>query len=88
MPEAEIGDVIVYDWEGDGVSDHAAIITNIAPGQYPEVSEWSAYDGRNPAPYVRRGWTWSERSQLWLQQKFPRISAFLLHIDATAIGEY
>lgn len=82
VPDAQIGDVIFYDWgKGEGIS-HATIITNIAEGQYPEISEWSVQpDGTLPSPYVKRGWTYSELSHHWLQWKYPHIKAYLLHIE-------
>lgn len=93
VPAAQPGDVILYDWEG-GASvsnataiDHAALVVNIASGHYPEVSEWSIADkgpfGR-ASSYTKRGWTWSEKSHAWLQSKYPKVQAFLLHIDTGA----
>ena len=76
VPEAEIGDLIVYDWgEGKGWS-HFTMVTSIAPGQYPEVSEWGA-----SASYVKRGWTYSDNSDKWLQLSHPDVRAALIHID-------
>lgn len=76
VPEAEAGDLIVYDWgEGEGWS-HFTMVTNIAPGQYPEVSEW----GVN-ASYVKRGWTYSDNSGTWLQTVHPQVRAELIHIN-------
>jgi hypothetical protein len=86
VADAQIGDVIAYDWEGESSSkrfsgiDHAAVITGFASGHYPLVSEWSV-DGKKPTPYVSRGWTWSKLSGKWLQSKYPKVQAFLLHID-------
>lgn len=82
VPDAQVGDVIFYDWgKGEGIS-HATIITNIADGQYPEISEWSVQsDGTLPSPYAKRGWTYSELSHHWLQWKYPHIKAYLLHIE-------
>jgi uncharacterized protein YraI len=87
VPAAEPGDVIAYDWEGkSGVHDasnidHLSLVTRIASGQYPEVAEWSIYSGTVPTPYVERGWTWSQKSHKWLQQEYPKVQAFLLHIN-------
>ena len=76
VPEAELGDLIVYDWgEGEGWS-HFTMVTSIAPGQYPEVSEWGV-----SASYVKRGWTYSENSGDWLQANHPRVQAALIHIN-------
>lgn len=85
VPEAEYGDVIVYDWEGTSSSrnvddvDHAAIITGFKGNRYPLVSEWSAH-GKAASTYESRGWTWSKVSSTWLQSKFPKVKAYLLHI--------
>lgn len=76
VPEAELGDLIVYDWgEGEGWS-HFTMVTNIAPGQYPDVSEWGV-----GASYVKRGWTYSDNSGTWLQAVHPRVTAALIHIN-------
>lgn len=88
VPEASRGDVILYDWEGDGELDHATIVTDIADNNYPEVAEWSIYDGREPTPYEERGWTHSKKSNAWLQEKFPNVTAYLLDIDTTQTGEF
>jgi hypothetical protein len=90
VPHAQVGDVIVYDWYGKSSLknydnlQHASLVTSIASGSYPQVSEWSIGDGREPSPYVFRGWTWSKLSNKWLQSKYPKIQAFLLHIDSGA----
>jgi predicted RNA-binding protein with PUA-like domain len=81
-PKVELGDLIFYDWgKGEGVS-HVTVVTKIEPSGYPDVSEWSANeDGTDPAPTNMRGFTWSAVSNKWLQEKYPHISAYLLHID-------
>lgn len=76
MPEAEAGDLIVYDWEGDGNWDHFSLVTSIAPGQYPEVSEWGVNND-----YVKRGWTHSINEDGWLQETNPNMTAELIHIN-------
>lgn len=84
MPGAQEGDVIAYDWAGDGETDHhLAMIVDKAPGDYPEVAEWSAYDGTTPAPYYKRGWTYSEKHRQWLESKYPHITAKLIHLDTS-----
>ncbi len=75
VPEARMGDLMVYDWEGDGVWDHFAIITGMAAGDYPEVSEWGVSN-----TYVKRGWTYSINSNGWLQQGHPNVRAQLIRI--------
>ncbi len=87
VPAAESGDVIAYDWGGKSsvrnISniEHVSLITRIASGQYPEVAEWSIYNGTQLTPYIERGWTWSQKTHKWLQQEYPKVQAFLLHIN-------
>ncbi|HEV3310273.1 MAG TPA: amidase domain-containing protein [Chloroflexota bacterium] len=89
VPAAEPGDVIAYDWEGKSTINnftnlkHLALVVSISPGQYPDVAEWSIYNGTQPTPYVSRGWTWSEKTHKWLQKEYPGMKAFLLHIDTS-----
>ena len=90
VPQAQIGDLIFYDWGGgDGIS-HASIVVDIAPGQYPEVAEMGQFDfdvihdiinkvKHVKSSYEKRGWTWSEVHKRWLQKGSPRMRAFLLH---------
>ncbi|HEX9153626.1 MAG TPA: amidase domain-containing protein [Candidatus Saccharimonadales bacterium] len=82
VPDAMPGDLIFYDWgKGENIS-HVAVVVNIAPGQYPQVAEWSPGDDTSqPAPYPMRGWTRSQISHKWLQDKYPHVRAYLLHID-------
>jgi hypothetical protein len=79
VPDARPGDVIVYDWDSDGIFDHLAFVVSIAPGQYPEVAEW----GTVPVwePYQKRGWTYSALHNNWLQQDYPGVTAELLHFN-------
>jgi hypothetical protein len=91
VPQAQVGDVIAYDWgEGDGIS-HVSLVVNIASGQYPEVAEMGQYDlgvvggilnKVNPvtSSYVKRGWTWSAVHKGWLQKGSPRMRVYLFHI--------
>jgi hypothetical protein len=87
VPAAQPGDVIAYDWYGKSSTrdlddlQHLGLITSIEPGQYPEVAEWSIYDGTEHTPYFSRGWTYSVKTHGWLQQEFPNVQAFLLHIN-------
>jgi hypothetical protein len=96
VPEAQLGDIIAYDWgDGHGIT-HLAFIVDIAPGDYPVVAEMGQFDwgtldwaaskvGLYPSsPYVKRGWTWSEKDNIWLQKKehiAGRARAYLLHIN-------
>lgn len=93
VPQAQVGDVIAYDWEGDWTFDHIAVITGFASGDYPLVSEWGVADPRfgnlHPATqYSQRGWTYSEKSSDWLQSGHPSMRAALLHIDTTIPSTY
>ena len=97
VPQAEIGDLILYDWgKGEGIS-HVAIIVNIAPHQYPEVAEmsqWSLNLAQSvinkikhiTSPYEKRGWTWSAVHKKWLQAENPHMKAYLLHINGGYIA--
>jgi surface antigen len=81
VPEARLGDMIAYDWTNDGTYDHLAVVTGIAPGNYPKVSEWgTAHAPHRSIDYVDRGWTWSENSHKWIQGVYPGVSATLVRI--------
>lgn len=79
VPEAEVGDVILYDLFGpgtegaaDGFIDHAAVITGFS-GKYPLVS------GHTNA--VRnQGWTYSSANNKFIEQVYSRPRVYLLHI--------
>lgn len=83
VPKAKKGDVIAYDWTGDGSIDHLALVVGHANNnpQYPLVAEWGI-DGSKPAPYNQRGWTWSKKNNEWLQDGEGQqdVRAYLLHI--------
>jgi Putative amidase domain len=91
VPSAELGDVIVYNWNDGGEAlDHMAFVVKIAPGQYPNVSEMGQFDFtahpyyklQNPhSSYVQRGWTYSEMHHAWLQSLHPGMKAYLLHFN-------
>jgi hypothetical protein len=89
VPEAVPGDIVAYDWEGDGTWDHLALVTDIERGQYPVVSEWGTsgaiefVDPGKPSDYQARGWTYSRNSGHWLQKSYPDMEVALLHIDTT-----
>lgn len=86
VPDAKLGSLIFYDWgQGEGIS-HVSVVTNIAEEGYPEVSEWSAgQDGSEPVSYSKRGWTWSEVSHKWLQEKLPYVKAYIMDIDTASM---
>lgn len=67
-----------------------AFVTGMAPGDYPEVSEWGQFNFfpdiwnkiDNPSsPYVQRDWTWSAMNHEWRQQEQPNMTAYLLHFN-------
>lgn len=78
--EAQLGDVIGYDWDGgaDGKLDHVMMITGFSGG-YPLVSGQSN-------PTIDAGWTWSNTYDGWIAEvpqyrngsNGPR--AYLLHV--------
>lgn len=88
VPEAEAGDVIVYDWSGSSsvlayyYLAHAALIVGFDKNHGPRVAEWGT-NGTHPTPYPSRFWTWSKLHNEWLQQEYPKVEAFLLHIDTS-----
>lgn len=85
ITNAQVGDVVAYDWDGNGTYDHLALVTSLEPSGYPDVSEWGV--GSFPSDstsYTSRGWTWSKNTGQWLQSEYgPQVSAALLHIDTT-----
>jgi hypothetical protein len=83
VPEAQPGDVIAYDWNGDGEISHLSYVVDIADGSYPEVAEWGVggWDSLGTTEYTKRGWTWSETRQEWLQVAHPNVQAYLLHFE-------
>lgn len=92
VPMAKKGDVIVYDWDGKGSPDHAVLVTGAAKDNpsYPLVSGWSE-DGGKSSQYVKRGWTWSEKSSRWISsiKGSENTQAWLLHVrteDEVAIN--
>lgn len=82
VPEARLGDLIAYDWDGDGEVTHMSVVVHISAGNYPDVAEWGTAGGAGMrAAYVWRGWTWSENGHAWLRERYPRVTAYLLHIQ-------
>lgn len=80
IPEAELGDVIAYDWNDpnghagpvDGKVDHLAIITGFS-GQYPLVSA-------HTLDVANQGWTYSQNGDRWISQIYPGSRVYLIHI--------
>jgi hypothetical protein len=89
LPDAKLGDIIIYDWEGNKEVDHAVVITGFSKNNpaYPLVTGWSE-DGSAANKYNQRGWTWSEKNQRFIQNvqdehgNYPHkaIKAHLVHI--------
>ena len=88
IPDARLGDVIIYDWDNRGGVDHADVITGAAGKnpQYPLVSGWSE-DGSNAVDYPQRGWTWSAEHNTYLQTEVENgkriheeMTAYLVHV--------
>jgi uncharacterized protein YraI len=83
VPQAQLGDLIVYSWDGDGVIDHSSVVVHIGKNYYPDVAEWgTASGGGSRSSYVWRGWTWSENNKTWLQSynDTKATIAWLVHI--------
>lgn len=68
VAKAKLADIMAYDWEGDGTTDHVAIVTNISEQDYPEVSEWSLSGGDQATVYQKRSWNWSQINNLPLNK--------------------
>lgn len=77
LPKAKPGDIIAYVWNGDGLStglesldkvQHISVVVGHSKDnpQYPTVAEWG---NTNPTPYTERGWTYSVKSNGWLQNE-------------------
>jgi hypothetical protein len=89
IPDVKPGDVVIYDWQDDGVADHADVVTGLSADdpEYPLVSGWSE-NGPAAVNYKQRGWTWSEEKHAFLQlekdkygnQPNKNMVAFLVHI--------
>ena len=71
---AQLGDGIAYDWEGDGIIDHVAVVTNINASGYPEVSQHSPTQ-------ENQYWSYSEADHNWIEKAYPGSVAYLIHID-------
>jgi len=77
VPEAQLGDVIVYDYgnantPADGIIDHVMIITGFS-GRYPLVSG-------HTNDVSNQGWTYSQTGGNWISQDNPGSRVYLVHI--------
>lgn len=72
VPDAELGDLIGYDFNSDGVLDHMMVVTNFS-GEYPLVSG-------HTTDALDQGWTWSNAAKNWIQHLYTNPRAYLIHI--------
>ena len=79
VPQAALGDLIVYDWTNDGTLDHMAIVTGFRSGDYPLASEMGQFDWTThpwyyadhpTSSYIQRGWTWSQQNNEYLEKTY------------------
>jgi hypothetical protein len=80
IPDAQIGDLIGYDWNNslgwpgpDGVLDHLAIVTGFSATRYPLVSAHSA-------SLLNGGWRWSYQKSGPIVDVYRNPRAYLIHI--------
>ncbi len=94
LPQARPGDVIAYVWHGDGLStgieslnrvEHLSEVVGHSKDNinYPTVAEWGNTEATR---YNSRGWTWSNKTNNWLQAEEGQqnMFAYLIHIKADA----
>lgn len=90
IPDAKPGDLIAYVWHGDNLPtdlsslnkvEHMSVVVGpSSPGSsYPLVAEWG---NTTATPYKSRGWTYSMKSNGWLQNEPGQhnMFAYLIHI--------
>ena len=72
---AQLGDVIAYDWEGDGHIDHVALVTSLNADGYPSVTQ------KTP-DQLNRYWSWSDTDGGWISSPkvFPHAKAELIRV--------
>lgn len=75
---AELGDVIAYDWEGDGIIDHVAVVTNINDSGYPEVSQHSPTQ-------ENQYWSYSVADRNFIEKAYPGSAAYLIQISPLTV---
>ena len=73
IPDARIGDLIAYDWNDDGLIDHIMVVTDIESGSRVYVSG-------HTNPTKNAYWSWSTAYNGWIQYKYPKPVAYLVHI--------
>ena len=77
---AELGDVIAYDWEGNGTIDQVAVVLNFNDDGYPEVSQYA------PTAGVRY-WSVPESGGNWIEDEYPGSAAYLIQISPLTLPE-
>lgn len=73
VKEADLGDIIAYDYDGNGTIEHLAIVTGIAADGEPNVTQHS------PAE-VDTYWSWVKSKDKWLREVRPDAKVYLLQI--------
>ena len=74
--KTKIGDIISYDWDGDGEIDHVAMVTKLTNEGYPEVTEINDSGKARP----NRFWSWQFTANKWTKESNPKAQAYVLHI--------
>ena len=77
---ADLGDVIAYDYGGDGIIDHVALVTGFT-NDGPTVTEHSPN-------HQDRYWTYSEEDGAWIAEAHPGAVAFLIHIAPLTLPNF
>lgn len=70
---ARVGDVIAYDWDGDGVINHVSLVSSLNADGYPNITQHS------PAASDRY-WSWSATKKDWIQNVHKNSKAYLIKI--------
>lgn len=87
-PEVKKGDIIAYDWQGDGKIDHLAIVVGDAKNnpEYPEVSQQGNVKHLGDSSgQVKVGWSYSDFYGGWMQKVYSNPHAYLFHL---AVANY
>lgn len=71
---AEVGDVIAYDWDGDGKINHVALVTSVNEQGYPSITQ------HTPAQKDRY-WSWSDSGNDWIEFASPGATAHLIKFN-------
>lgn len=71
VPSAALGDIIFYDWDANGVVDHAMIVTSFS-GQVPNVT------GHTDA--ITQPWNYSKYNRKSMAAAHPGLRIYLVHV--------